>query len=78
MIKVIGRKWQVQSNFKSSSSVITFIAHMDTRTNLQCSSEAAPSSWQKYDTDSKSMVVEKLEIHKSCYTKNSSMWSGTY
>lgn len=59
MIKVIGRKWPVQNDFKSSSSVITSIAHMETRTHF--SSEAAPSSWQKYDTDSKSLLVEKLK-----------------
>lgn len=41
---VIGKKWTAKNELNAESSVITYVAHMQPRSNIQTIKELAPSN----------------------------------
>lgn len=69
ILKVIGRKWRVKTDFKAESSVITSVIHMMTDDNIQTRADCSPSSWQKFDTNSKQSIICQMKEKESFYDK---------
>lgn len=69
ILKVIGRKWRVKTDFKAESSVITSVIHMMTDDNIQTRAHYSPSSWQKFDANSKQSIICQTKEKESFYDK---------
>ncbi|XP_062590242.1 uncharacterized protein LOC134251838 [Saccostrea cucullata] len=67
--QVIGRKWRVKNDFKAESSVITSVAHMQPRSDIQRNIELAPSKWQSFHVQAKKDSLEKLKAQEILFEK---------
>ncbi|XP_062608370.1 uncharacterized protein LOC134270197 [Saccostrea cucullata] len=68
--QVIGRKWRVKNDFKAESSVITSVAHMQPRSDIQRNMELAPSKWQSFHVQAKKDSLEKLKAQEILFEKD--------
>nr|XP_022289927.1 uncharacterized protein LOC111101643 isoform X2 [Crassostrea virginica] len=67
--QVIGRKWRVKNDFKAESSVITSVAHIESRSNIQTDGDVAPSKWQFFSPASKKEAISKIRNKELEYQK---------
>lgn len=58
-----------EEDFKAESSVITSVAHMQPRSDIQTKEELAPSKWQIFTDSAKTSALNKIREQEKVYEK---------